>query len=257
MSSYRHLHLLLSSQYLKEIDDVRSKLSETQATADASVASAQSAQLQCLTLIKELDEKNSDLKENEARVARLAEQFDLLQKDLQAREISQYQLRDEVIRVEQEIMQAVSKAGINKDCELLKLLEDISPKNREKIDRLLIHKDGEIARLTDEIRIMSTHWELKTKQLESQIEKHRKADQDLKKRLLKLEFCLQESRSQTRKLQRKGELRDKALKELKDQLSTKERNISDRSVNPNFWESSNFKIVISMSMLILVVFTKR
>uniref|UniRef100_A0A7N0TEL2 Uncharacterized protein n=2 Tax=Kalanchoe fedtschenkoi TaxID=63787 RepID=A0A7N0TEL2_KALFE len=246
-----------AQQYLKEIDDVRSKLSETQATADASVASAQSAQLQCLTLIKELDEKNSDLKENEARVARLAEQFDLLQKDLQAREISQYQLRDEVIRVEQEIMQAVSKAGINKDCELLKLLEDISPKNREKIDRLLIHKDGEIARLTDEIRIMSTHWELKTKQLESQIEKHRKADQDLKKRLLKLEFCLQESRSQTRKLQRKGELRDKALKELKDQLSTKERNISDRSVNPNFWESSNFKIVISMSMLILVVFTKR
>lgn len=36
----------------------------------------------------------------------------------------------------------------------------------------------------------------------TQLEKQRRADQDLKKRVLKLEFCLQEARSQTRKLQR-------------------------------------------------------
>lgn len=35
-----------------------------------------------------------------------------------------------------------------------------------------------------------------------QLEKHRRADQELKKRVLKLEFCLQEARAQTRKLQR-------------------------------------------------------
>lgn len=35
-----------------------------------------------------------------------------------------------------------------------------------------------------------------------QLEKQRRADQELKKRVLKLEFCLQEARSQTRKLQR-------------------------------------------------------
>ena len=35
-----------------------------------------------------------------------------------------------------------------------------------------------------------------------QLEKQRRTDQELKKRVLKLEFCLQESRSQIRKLQR-------------------------------------------------------
>lgn len=35
-----------------------------------------------------------------------------------------------------------------------------------------------------------------------QLEKHKRADQDLKKRVLKLEFCLQEARAQTRKLHR-------------------------------------------------------
>lgn len=35
-----------------------------------------------------------------------------------------------------------------------------------------------------------------------QLEKQRRTDQELKKRVLKLEFCLQEARSQTRKLQR-------------------------------------------------------
>lgn len=35
-----------------------------------------------------------------------------------------------------------------------------------------------------------------------QLEKHRRADQELKKRIMKLEFCLQEARTQTRKLQR-------------------------------------------------------
>ncbi|CAM8979781.1 unnamed protein product [Rhodiola kirilowii] len=99
-----------AQQYLKEIDDVRSKLSESQAIADESEASAQSAQLQCLMLVKEIEEKDSCLKENEAKVAKLAEQLNLLQKDLQARELSQNQLRDEVIRVEREIMQAISTA---------------------------------------------------------------------------------------------------------------------------------------------------
>ena len=35
-----------------------------------------------------------------------------------------------------------------------------------------------------------------------QLEKHRRTDQELKKRVLKLEFCLQESQSQMRKLKR-------------------------------------------------------
>ncbi|XP_059648375.1 nuclear envelope-associated protein 2-like [Cornus florida] len=246
-----------AEKYLKELDGFRSQLSATQATADASAASAELAQLQCLTLLKELDEKSSSLKQHEVRVNRLGEQLDLLQKDLQARESSQKQLKDEVLKIEHDIMQAVARAGASKDCELRKILDEISPKNFERINRLLTVKDEEISKLRDEIRIMSTHWKLKTKELESQLEKHRRTDQELKKRVLKLEFCLQDARSQTRKLQRMGERRDKALKELRDQLATKQHGRDAGAEKQNFWESSGFKVVASLSMLILVLFSKR
>lgn len=246
-----------AEKYLKELDDLRSQLSTTQSIANASAESAQSAKLQCLALLKELDDKNSAIKLHEARVNRLGEQLDHLQRDLQARESSQRQLKDEVLRIEQDIMEAISKAGASKECELRKILDEVSPKNFDKINKLLTVKDDEIAKLRDEIRIMSTHWMLKTKELESQLEKHRRADQELKKRVLKLEFCLQETRAQTRKLQRMGERKDKALKELRDQLATKQHAGTTDIEKQNFWETSGFKIAVSMSMLILVVFSKR
>ncbi|KAL2513909.1 hypothetical protein Fot_27880 [Forsythia ovata] len=254
----RHVQLQESTSaaemYVKELDDLSSQLSATKATADASAQSAQSAELQCLALLKELEEKNFSLKEHEIHVNKLGEKIDLLQKNLQARDLSQMQLKDEVMRIEQEIMQALAKAGANKDCELRKILDEVSPKNIENINKLLTVKDEEISKLRDEIRIMSAHWKLKTKELESQLEKHRRADQELKKKVLKLEFCLQEARAQTRKLQRMGERRDKALKELRDQLAAKQPTITEK---PKFWETSSFKIVASMSMLVLVIFSKR
>uniref|UniRef100_A0A803PVZ1 Uncharacterized protein n=1 Tax=Cannabis sativa TaxID=3483 RepID=A0A803PVZ1_CANSA len=245
-----------TEKHLKELDDLRSKLTDTQATADASAASAQSAQMQCSSLLKELEKKNLSLKEHENRVTRLGEQVDILQKELKARESSQNQLRDEVMRVERDIMEALSKTASNKECELRKILDEVSPKNIENINRLLVAKDEEIARLREEIRIMSDHWKLKTKDLEAQLEKQRRTDQELKKSVLKLEFCLQEAKSQTRKLRRMGERRDKALEELRDQLAVKQVEASS-SQKQNFWESSGFKIVVSMSMLVLVVFSKR
>ncbi|XP_074321053.1 nuclear envelope-associated protein 2-like isoform X2 [Silene latifolia] len=246
-----------AEKYLKDLDDLRAQLTITQATANASAASAQSAQLQCLALLKDLDDKNNSLKDHEVRVKGLAMQLDKLQKDLQLRESSQTQLKDEVLRVERDIMEAVAKSGMTKDCELRRILDEVSPKNLEKMNRLLCAKDEEIAKLRDEIRILSVHWKLKTEELETQLEKHRRADQDLKKRVLKLEFCLQEARSQTRKLQRMGERRDKAIKELRDQIATKKQADPESSEKPNFWESQNFKILVSMSMVVLVVFSRR
>ncbi|XP_022640834.1 nuclear envelope-associated protein 2 isoform X2 [Vigna radiata var. radiata] len=248
-----------TEKYLKQLDDLRSQLVATRKTADASAASAQSAQLQCSELVKELDEKNGSLREHEARVLRLGKQLDNLQKDLQARESSQKQLKDEVLRIEHDIMEALAKAGENKNCELRKILDEVSPKNFEKMNKLLVVKDEEIAKLKDEIKIMSAHWKLKTKELESQLEKQRRTDQELKKKVLKLEFCLQEARSQTRKLQRMGERRDKAIKELRDQLAAKQQReiVGADKQNQNFWDTSGFKIVVSMSMLVLVVFSRR
>ncbi|OWM62876.1 nuclear envelope-associated protein 2-like [Punica granatum] len=245
-------------KYLEEADALRSQIASTQATADASAASAQSAHLQCLALLKELDRKNTSLEEHEERVKRLGEQLDNLQKDLQARESSQKQLKDGVLRMENDIMQTLAKAGESKDCELRKILDEVSPKNIEKINKLLIAKDAEVGRLRDEVRIMSAHWKLKTKELESQLEKQKRTDQELKKRVLKLEFCLQEARSQTRKLQRMGDRRDKALKELRDQLSAKQqyRDPKDNG-KQNFWDTPAFKVIVSMSMLVLVAFSRR
>lgn len=54
-----------------------------------------------------------------------------------------------------------------------------------------------------------------------------------------------------------GERRDKALKELRDQLATKQQGEAASIEKQNFWERSGFKIVVSVSMLILVVFSKR
>ncbi|PWA75082.1 hypothetical protein CTI12_AA246270 [Artemisia annua] len=190
------------SKYLRDLDNLTSQLSSTKATAEASAASAESAQLQCMALLKELDHKNRSLKEHEARVNKLGEQLDILQKDLQSRESSQKQLKDEVSRVEHDIMQALAKSGANNDSELRRILDEVSPRNIEKMNKLLSTKDEEIAKLRDEFRVMSAHWKLKTQDLESQLEKHRRADQELKKRVLKLEFCLHEARAQTRKLQR-------------------------------------------------------
>ncbi|XAR52753.1 hypothetical protein NMG60_11020985 [Bertholletia excelsa] len=246
-----------AEKYLQDLDDLRPQLLSTQAIADASAASAQSAQLQCLELLRDLDEKNFSLEEHELRVNRLGEQLGLLLKDLQARESSQRQLKDDVLRIEHDIVHAIAKAGASKDFELRKLLSEISPKSFEQINKLLTVKDEEIAKLKDEIRIMSAHWKLKTKELESQLEKHRRADQELKKRVLKLEFCLQEARARTRKLQRAGERRDNALKELRDQVAIKQQSGTAGVQKQNFWETSSFKIVASMSMLVLVVFSKR
>ncbi|KAH9606268.1 hypothetical protein KSS87_020103 [Heliosperma pusillum] len=246
-----------AEKYLNDLDDLRAKLTITRATADASAASAQSAQFQCLALMRDMEDKDKLIKEHEHRVVRLAEQLDKLQMDLQLRESSQLQLKEEVVRVERDIMEAISKSGMSKDCELRKILDEVSPKNLAKINRVLSVKDDEIARLRDEIRVLSAHWKLKTKELESQLDKHRKADQELKKRVLKLEFCLQEARSQTRKLQRMGERRDKAIKELQDQLATKKQSVVETSEKQNFWESQNFKFLVSMSMVVLVVFSRR
>ncbi|XP_051144873.1 nuclear envelope-associated protein 2-like [Andrographis paniculata] len=247
-----------AERYVEELEDLKVQLTATKATADASAVSAQSAQLQCSALVKELQDKNHSLKEQELRVNSLAEQLDLLQKDLRTREYSQTQLKDEVSRMEHDIMQALADAGSSRDSELWKILDEATPRNFNKLNQLLATKDEEIVKLRDEIKIMSAHWKLKTKDLEAQLEKHCRTDQELKKRVLKLEFCLQEARSQTRKLQRMGERRDKALKDLTDQLAAKRRRQNAcADEKQNFWESPGFKIVASMSMLILVMLSKR
>ncbi|MED6196561.1 hypothetical protein PIB30_048584 [Stylosanthes scabra] len=256
----QHLQASASSaaKHLKDLDDIRSQLSAARASADASTASTQSAELLCCQLLKELNEKNSSLKEQEDCAIRLVEQLQHLQKDLLARESSQKQLKDSVLRIENDIMETFKRTSENKDSTLRKILDEFSPENLDKMNKLLVDKDEEITKLKDEIKIISTHWKLKTMDLESQLEKQRHTDQELRKRVLKLEFCLQDARSQARKLLRTGERRDKDIKELKDQLAVKQQSsYVGAEKQSSFWETTGFKIVVSMSMLILIVFSKR
>lgn len=52
----------------------------------------------------------------------------------------------------------------------IQFLDGVSPKNFDKMNRLLIAKDDEeIVKLKDELAIMSAHWKLKTQDLESQV----------------------------------------------------------------------------------------
>ncbi|KAG7596421.1 hypothetical protein ISN44_As06g008820 [Arabidopsis suecica] len=105
---------------------------------------------------------------------------------------------------------------------------------------------------------MSAHWTFKTKELEDQVENQRRIDQELKKKVLKLEFCLRETRIQTRKLQKMGERNDMAIQEvLNEQLAAKKQHEADLSSNQNLWDKSGFTIIVSMSMLILVAFSRR
>lgn len=159
-------------QYLKELGDIKSQLAATHATAEASALSAESAQSQCRVLSKQLHERTSSLKEHEYQVTRLGEQLDNLQKELQTRESSQKQLRDEVMKVEGDIMRAVSVVRTNEKFEMQKVLDEDSPKNFERINKLLTAKDDEIARLRDELKIISAHWRFKTKELEDQVSTH-------------------------------------------------------------------------------------
>lgn len=161
---------VLRKQFLEEVDDLRSQLALTKEIAETSAASAQSAQLQCSVFTEQLDDKIHSLREHEDRVTELGHQLDNLQRDLRTRESSQKQLRDEVMRIESEITEAVAKSRKGTEGELRKILEEVSSTNFERMNMLLAVKDEEIAKLKDEIRLMSAHWKLKTKELESQVQ---------------------------------------------------------------------------------------
>ncbi|KAF8068567.1 hypothetical protein N665_1142s0018 [Sinapis alba] len=243
-----------AEKFIKDLEELRSQLDATNQTVESSADSAQSAHVQCSMLKQQLDDKTRSLREHEHRVTQLGHQLDNLQRDLSLRECSEKQLKEELTRIEREVTESITKAGIgSKDCVFQKLLEDVSPMNR----LVEVKEEEEVKKLKDEIRLMSGHWKHKTKELESQLEKQRRIDQDLKKKILKLEFCLQETRSQTRKLQRKEERRDMEIKEIKDMMSEKQQGNEESWEKQKFWDNSGFKIVVSMSMLMLVVVSKR
>ena len=56
-----------------------------------------------------------------------------------------------------------------------------------------------------------------------------------------------------------GEKRDRTIQELREQLAAKQESgaVVAEKKNRNFWGTSGFKIIASMSMLVLAAFSRR
>ncbi|KAL5981667.1 hypothetical protein ACLOJK_015730 [Asimina triloba] len=252
--------------YLKELDGLRSQLSITKATAGDSAASAHSAQLLCETLLRELDEKNSSLQEQEDRVTRLRDEIRVmsahwklktkeLEAQLEKHRRADRELKKRVVKLESCLQEAQElKERVVK----LESCIQEAPELKERVVKLESCLQ-EAQELKERVKLeccLQEGQELKERvKLESCLQEA----QELKERVVKLESCLQEARSQMRLLQKMGERRDRALKELQEQLAMKQESVGcgppvDKQ---NFWESSRFKFVVSMSMLVLVIVAKR
>ncbi|OEL25667.1 hypothetical protein BAE44_0013313, partial [Dichanthelium oligosanthes] len=247
-----------------ELDDLRLQLSITQATAESTAASAMSGLLHCSSLLEKLNDNDNSLSEATSPVSNVAEQLDHFHEYLKSRDLSRGHLKDYSLTTESDsdIMDAFVKAGFDNVNELMKIMPNVSPKNIENITDDLIFEDDGIANLREGIWVLSTHWENKIKELESQLDKHRRIVQELKRRILKLEFCLKEPRSRLWKLRRIRAKRVKtlALKELKNQADMEQQQQprgGGSGDKHNLWGSSGFKLIASMSMLVLFTLAKR
>ncbi|MCO5563965.1 hypothetical protein L7F22_017618 [Adiantum nelumboides] len=244
----------VAEQYLRELVDVRVKLGSAQEAAEANATAAALAESQCATLVKEIELKSEALQEHDAHAAEMSQQLADVQQELRAREISQKHLKDEVERLENEVKVAVSRVVSNKELDQKNALEELSFKNAEQLSKLMNAKDDEIGRMREEIRLLSAQVRLKAQDLESQVEKHRTSDQELKKRMLKLEFWLQEARTQTRKYQKIAEKREKEIKDLRAQLVS---NTSPEGGVQSVWNNQRLKVLMSVSVVLLALFAKR
>ncbi|XP_015695292.1 nuclear envelope-associated protein 3-like isoform X2 [Oryza brachyantha] len=95
-----------------KLDVLRSQLSITQATGEASAASAMLAQLQCLSLSGGHENEKNVLGENELQLKTVEEQLDLVQQYLKTKKLSQMvKRRDKALKKLQGQLQLKQTAG--------------------------------------------------------------------------------------------------------------------------------------------------
>ncbi|KAG6545363.1 hypothetical protein Mapa_013212 [Marchantia paleacea] len=241
----------LIEQYAVEIAELRDRLSVSEEVAEAMTGSAHSAQLQVEALLKEIEEKNLELQEQRNLIVILEEQLRELQVELKRKESSQKQLRFEVQDLETQIEMSLGRSYVSKECEFRKLLNEVSSRNIEHLERYLLAKDDEIGRLKQDVKVASTELRLKTLELDAQLERQQRADQELRKKVVKLELSLQEARLQAKKLKKVSERKDKEIQNLRAQVWLQEA-ANDSSKRGHFWNNFRLPTVLSMSALALV-----
>ncbi|BFI34019.1 hypothetical protein MPTK2_4g20150 [Marchantia polymorpha subsp. ruderalis] len=250
-SSQAQSSATLVEKYAIEIAELRDRLSVSEEVAEAMTGSAHSAQLQVEALLKEIEEKNLELQEQRNLIVILEEQLRELQDELRRKESSQKQLRFEVQDLESQIEMSLGRSYVSKECEFRKLLNEVSSRNIEHLERYLLAKDDEIARLKQDVKVAGTELRLKTLELDAQLERQQRADQELRKKVVKLELSLQEARSQAKKLKKMSERKDKEIQNLRAQVWLREA-ANDSSKGAQFWNNFRLPTVLSMSALALV-----
>ncbi|CAD6231749.1 unnamed protein product [Miscanthus lutarioriparius] len=238
----------------KNLEDEVSKLQKCLEDKDEQLRAS-------LCSTEQLNAKNNLMTEGEFPVNNVAEQLNQLHKYLESRDPSLRQFKDcYSSRTESDITDAFAKDGSDNVNEILRTHSDVPSKNSENINQDLVFEDDGVAKLRQGIRVLSAHWENRSKELESQLHKHRRTAQEMKRRVMRLELGIQEPRSRLPKLQRLREKRDRALtlnKEVRNQTAVEQPSCSGSGDKHNLWESSAFKLIASMSMLILFTLAKR
>lgn len=147
--------LCSADQFRNELDGFRSQLP------------VMTTLLHCSYLLGKLNDRNNSMSEGEFPVNNLAEQLNHLEKCLESRDPTLRQF---------------------KDCYSLRTESDIT----DAFARVAFDNDDGVAKPGEDIRALSAHWVNRSKELESQLDQHRRTAQELKRRVMRLELCILE-----------------------------------------------------------------
>ncbi|KAJ4755252.1 hypothetical protein LUZ62_089657 [Rhynchospora pubera] len=125
----------------------------------------------------------------------------------------------------------------------------------ENIHYTFTAKEREVAKLMKNFRMLSAYWRCKIKDLEAKLEMNRSLDEELKKKVLKLEDSLQQSQSQLLILRKIEAKRDETIEQLARSITRKHysKNSNFKYVN-GFWDASCTKFALSVSVTMILYF---
>lgn len=255
-----HSSSVVAEQYLKELQAARANLAVAEARA-CSASTTCAPRTEYERLRGEADERDAALEETKRSVAALEEEVGTLRRDLERQRELQGELEAEVEDLEAELERCAARARCNKEAEIRKILETLERKDCEKLEARLAEKDEEVSRLREEAESKSSEAKLEAEALRAQANTRSKEEVELRRKLCKLEFWLQESRSHARKLQKAIEQKDKEVKHLRGQvwLLKGSQTSAASSSKHKFWMWKALKLptFLSISFIVLVCLVHR
>ncbi|KAL2631718.1 hypothetical protein R1flu_016404 [Riccia fluitans] len=243
-------------QYAGEVAKLRDRLSVSEEVAEAISEYSESAQQQLKELLNEVEEKDLLLREQRDLIAILEEHVRELEEELQRKEESHMHLKYDVHDLDSPIQKSVDGNITTKQSQFRQLLDQVSSRNIDHLERYLSDKDDDVVRLKQDVREANTELRLKTLELNSQMERQERAEQELRKRLVRLELSLQEARSQAKKMKKISGRKEKEMEQLRSQVWLLEGS-ANASKERHFWDHLRLRTVLSVSLVAMICLLKR